>query len=164
MSHPTRHIFRNFAVLLITAICATAQITLQVFVHPHPVVEGGTIGFAYAGNKFVGSVDHDGVGALYATDLDGTNVRVFAPTGSLPAGSMSREHYVASSVGLGGFLAVTFMWVQVMLGCTCRAQKCPPCQTEFPAPGHQDLRQAHQIPSRRWLCSCRPLAGSLPCK
>lgn len=82
---------------------ANAQITMRVFTDPHPVVSGGTIGFAFAGNKFVGSVQGDGLKVLYATDLDGTNVRVFAPTVSVPSGSAASEHYVASSVGLGGF-------------------------------------------------------------
>jgi hypothetical protein len=82
---------------------ASAQIKLEVFTDPHPVVSGGTIGFAYAGNKFVGSAQGDGVGILYATDLDGSNVRLFAPSISIPSGSISSEHYVTSSLGLGGF-------------------------------------------------------------
>lgn len=112
MSNPAREVFRASLVVIIVlagfSLCsesARAQITMQVFVDPHTIVSGGTIGFAYAGNKFVGSVDHDGVGALYATDLDGTNLRVFAPSVSLPVGSIDREHFVASSVGLGGFPA-----------------------------------------------------------
>jgi hypothetical protein len=80
-----------------------AQIKLDVFADPHSVVSGGTIGFAYAGNKFVGSVDTNGAGVLYATDLDGTNVRLFAPTVSVPGGNIANEHFVASSAGLGGF-------------------------------------------------------------
>jgi hypothetical protein len=82
---------------------AQAQISLQVFADPHPLASGGTIGFTYAGNKFVGSVQGDGLGILYATDLDGTNVRLFAPTVAIPAGSILGEHYVAASLGLGGF-------------------------------------------------------------
>jgi hypothetical protein len=74
----------------------------QVFTDPHPVMTEGTIGFAYAGNKFVGSVQRDGTGALYSTDLNGGNVQVFAPTVSL-APNLASEHYVSSSLGLGGF-------------------------------------------------------------
>jgi hypothetical protein len=80
-----------------------AGLTLSVFTNPHPVVSGGTIGFAYAGNKFVGSVQADGFNVLYSTDLTGGNVQVFAPTVSIPGGSVASEHFVASSLGLGGF-------------------------------------------------------------
>lgn len=79
-------------------------ITFTVFTDPHPVVGAGTVGFAYAGNKFVGSVDVDGTRALYSCNLEGGNVTLFAPTVSL-APSPAREHYVAASLGLGGFPA-----------------------------------------------------------
>lgn len=83
---------------------AAAAITLNVFTDPHPTLSGGTIGFAYAGNKFVGSVQADGLNVLYQTDLHGGNVKVFAPGVNIPnAGSPSSEHFVASSLGLGGF-------------------------------------------------------------
>lgn len=78
-------------------------LTLNVFTDPHPTVSGGTIGFAFAGDKFVGSVQADGLHVLYSTDLTGGNVQVFAPTVSIPGGSPSSEHFVASSLGLGGF-------------------------------------------------------------
>jgi hypothetical protein len=88
------------------AWCALAgpalAVTFNVFTNPHPTLGPGTIGFAFAGNKFVGSVQQDGTGALYSTDLNGGNVQVFAPTVNL-AGSDSSEHYVSSSLGLGGF-------------------------------------------------------------
>jgi PEP-CTERM motif len=61
-----------------------------------------TIGFAFAGNKFVGSVQRDGTNVLFQTDLNGGNVAQFAPTVSL-AGTPSAEHFVTSSLGLGGF-------------------------------------------------------------
>lgn len=80
----------------------TYAINLNVFTDPHPVMNEGTIGFAFAGNKFVGSVQRDGTGALYSTDLNGGNVQVFAPTVSL-APTSSAEHFVSSSLGLGGF-------------------------------------------------------------
>src|SRR5712692_2507479 len=80
-----------------------AQIRLNVFVDPHPVVSGGTIGFAFAGNKFVGSAQGDGTGLLYQTDLNGANLKLFAPGVSVPSGSIDAEHFVASSLGFGGF-------------------------------------------------------------
>jgi hypothetical protein len=88
---------------LASAMPAKAQIRLDVFVDPHPTVSGGTIGFAFAGNKFVGSVDHDGTGVLYQTDLDGRNLRLFAPSVNIPGGSVDHEHILVSSLGLGGF-------------------------------------------------------------
>ncbi|MEP6765119.1 MAG: hypothetical protein ABJB66_12440 [Gemmatimonadaceae bacterium] len=64
--------------------------------------QNATIGFAYAGNKFVGSV-YNGTNnsQLYAVDLDGTNIRKFGTL--LP--SSSGEIYVSSSLGLGGFVS-----------------------------------------------------------
>lgn len=73
-----------------------------IFTDPHPLLSEGTIGFAYAGNKFVGSVQRDGTGALYSTDLTGGNVQLFAPSVVL-APNPSSEHFVSSSLGLGGF-------------------------------------------------------------
>jgi hypothetical protein len=61
-----------------------------------------TIGFAYAGDKFIGSVQRDGTNVLYQTDLNGGSVAVFAPSVSLAPTSAS-EHFVTSSLGLGGF-------------------------------------------------------------
>jgi hypothetical protein len=51
---------------LVCAVCTPAQaVTFNtVFTDPHPLLGPGTIGFAYAGNKFVGSVQQDGTGAL----------------------------------------------------------------------------------------------------
>jgi hypothetical protein len=77
-------------------------ITLNIFTDPHPLLGPGTIGFAFAGNMFVGSVQQDGTGALYSTNLTGGNVQIFAPTAVLQP-TASSEHYVASSLGLGGF-------------------------------------------------------------
>jgi len=91
------------AAMLACAIGGPLQaVTFNVFTDPHPVVGPGSIGFAYAGNKFVGSVQQDGTGGLYSTDLTGGNVQLFAPAVSL-AGSPSGEHFVSSSLGLGGF-------------------------------------------------------------
>ncbi len=90
--------------VLVFVPTAKAAIVLNVFTNPHPVpiATAGTIGFAFAGDKFVGSVQLDGTGALYSTDLNGGNVQLFAPTVSLPA-SVASEHFVAGSLGLGGF-------------------------------------------------------------
>lgn len=93
--------------LVAASLCAAhaanaAPLNFSVFTDPHPVMSGGTIGFTYAGNKFVGSVQKDGTNVLYSTDLTGGNVQVFAPGVSLASNNAS-EHYVASSLGLGGF-------------------------------------------------------------
>jgi hypothetical protein len=80
-----------------------AQIAQTIFVDPHPVVSGGTVGFAFAGDKFVGSVQGDGAGMLYQTGLDGGGVRLFAPQVILAGGNYASEHHVTSSPGLGGF-------------------------------------------------------------
>src|SRR5437867_2212437 len=98
------------ALLAVVGLCglmsmlteSAESVTFTVFTDPHPVVSGGTIGFAYAGNKFVGSVEGDGPNLLYSTDLNGGSVALFAPSVSLDA-SPAGEHFVASSLGLGGF-------------------------------------------------------------
>ena len=56
------------------------------------------IGFAYAGNKFVGSV-YPGNSQLYQTDLSGGTVTKFGSP--IPGGNS--ELYVSASLGLGGF-------------------------------------------------------------
>jgi hypothetical protein len=94
----------TLALSLTLALPARAlPLSPSIFTDPHPTLSGGTIGFAFAGNKFVGSVQADGLNVLYSTDLVGGNVQVFAPTVSIPVGSPASEHYVASSLGLGGF-------------------------------------------------------------
>lgn len=81
----------------------SVALTLNVFTDPHPTLSGGTIGFAYIGDGFVGSVQAEGAGnVLYRTDVNGANVQLFAPTVAL-APNPSSEHFVASSLGLGGF-------------------------------------------------------------
>lgn len=61
---------------------------------------GAPIGFAYAGNKFVGSNYYDN--QLYQTDLIGGSIQSFGS--QLPISSNSiGEIYVSSSLGLGGF-------------------------------------------------------------
>jgi hypothetical protein len=82
----------------------SGALTLNVFTDPHPPMCCGTIGFAYIGDGFVGSVQADGTGnVLYRTDVNGGSVSIFAPTVLIPGGSPSSEHFVASSLGLGGF-------------------------------------------------------------
>ncbi|MFB0934745.1 MAG: hypothetical protein QMB52_03160 [Propionivibrio sp.] len=58
------------------------------------------IGFAYAGNKFVGSVYFNN--QLYQTDLAGNSVQAFGAPLPISSGSAG-EIYVSSSLGLGGF-------------------------------------------------------------
>ena len=64
------------------------------------LANNATIGFAYAGNKFVGSVYYgSNNNQLYQTDLNGNNVAKFGN----PIPGASGEIYVTSSLGLGGF-------------------------------------------------------------
>ena len=96
-----------FAILASVAIALTmagqaAALALNVFTDPHPTMCCGTIGFAYIGDGFVGSVQTNGFNVLYRTDVNGANVQVFAPTVAIAA-NPSSEHFVASSLGLGGF-------------------------------------------------------------
>lgn len=82
-------------------------ITFNPFTDPHPTptATAGTIGFSYAGDMFVGSVQLDGSGVLYSCDLNGGSVAAFAPSIAVAAGppTASSEHFVAGSLGLGGF-------------------------------------------------------------
>ena len=94
------------ALLGLVAIAAPAHaaLTFGDFVTSAAInaVEGQnqTIGFAYAGNKFVGSV-YTGVNnnQLYSTNLTGTGVAKFGA----PITGFSGEIYVTASLGLGGF-------------------------------------------------------------
>jgi hypothetical protein len=79
---------------------ARANIVFTTFTTPSG--GGAPIGFAFAGNEFVGTIQKDGTSVLYSVDLNGGNVQTFDPGVSL-AGSSSSEHFVASSLGLGGF-------------------------------------------------------------
>lgn len=82
------------------ALCNQASaITYAPFTTPP---SAGSVGFTYAGNKFVGSVAGNGTGLLYQSDLTGGNVQVFAPTVNL-ASAPSTEHYVAASPAIGGW-------------------------------------------------------------
>src|SRR5664279_471874 len=95
-------IFRTAAVAAACSLaCLSAEaITFTTFVTGSLIAGavGGnsTIGFAYAGNKFVGSVYFNQ--QLYQTDLTGGSVVPFgAPVGAFSGG----ETYVTSSLGFG---------------------------------------------------------------
>lgn len=95
------------AILAISAGVSTSALAVPTF---NPFVttsnlntalgNSAAIGFAYAGNKFVGSV-YSGLNnnQLYQTDLTGGSVTLFGA--SIPGAS--GEIYVTSSLGLGGF-------------------------------------------------------------
>jgi hypothetical protein len=90
--------------LAVFAAPADAALTFGDFVTSSAInaVEGQnqTIGFAYAGNKFVGSV-YNGINnnQLYTTDLGGGSVAKFGA----PITGFGGEIYVTASLGLGGF-------------------------------------------------------------
>jgi hypothetical protein len=79
-------------VVALAGIPARANISLSIFTTPPAGANLGTIGFAYAGNKFVGST-YDG--HLYSTDLTGGSQALFA-TGLSLSGPFV-EHFVAAS-------------------------------------------------------------------
>ena len=93
--------------LVLPMTVSAASITFNPFVSQTDIntaLGGGggngtaVIGFAYAGNKFVGSVYPDN-GQLYQTNLLGGGVTTFGAP--IPGGR--DELYVSSSLGLGGF-------------------------------------------------------------
>ncbi len=85
---------------------ASAGVITSTFVNGNDILSvmgtQATIGFAYAGDKFIGSVQRDGTNVLFQTNLTGGSVAQFAPTVSL-LGTASSEHFVTASLGLGGF-------------------------------------------------------------
>jgi hypothetical protein len=86
---------------------AHAGIVFSTFTSPNFVNAGSNspIGFAFAGNKFVGSyyfTNGSGTTGLYSTDLTGGNIQPFGTSVFIPTG-VPEEHFVASSLGLGGF-------------------------------------------------------------
>jgi hypothetical protein len=96
------------AAILVLASALTAP-SFAVTITPTPFtpnnpIGGGPVGWAYAGNKFVGTVLDSGSGqnVLYSTDLTGNNVQPFGGAVTL-APTFGNEHYVSSSIGLGGF-------------------------------------------------------------
>ncbi|MBS0348618.1 MAG: hypothetical protein JSR69_19405 [Proteobacteria bacterium] len=98
---------------LLTALCgsfaflsapAFATVSFSTFVSGSDLnstlSNTAAIGFAYAGDKFVGSVYFGANNnQLYQTDLSGGNVKKFGA----PIPTASGELYVSSSLGLGGF-------------------------------------------------------------
>src|SRR5690242_20515722 len=96
------------AVCLLAGLAAppAGAVTFNTFVTDGGITSAmgtsATIGFAYAGNKFVGSIQRSGTDVLFQTDLTGGSVSPFAAGVSL-ASTVSDEHYVSSSLGLGGF-------------------------------------------------------------
>ena len=91
------------ATLLVTPAVA-APLSFSTFVSSSDLStllsNNATIGFDYAGNKFVGSVYFGANNnQLYATDLNGMNLTKFGN----PIPGYSSEIFVSSSLGLGGF-------------------------------------------------------------
>lgn len=91
-------------VCLVLARAAPAGPTFSTFVSSSDLLallgQDNTIGFAYAGNKFVGSVYFGANNnQLYQTDLNGKNLALFGP--AIPG--VSGEIWVEGSLGLGGF-------------------------------------------------------------
>lgn len=93
------------AMAVVVALGGSAPaITFNPFVTQADLAAGlsnnSTIGFAYAGNKFVGSVYFGpNNNQLYSTNLNGGGLALFG--GPIPG--FSGEIYVSSSLGLGGF-------------------------------------------------------------
>jgi hypothetical protein len=108
------HLRQRLFLLALTGLALTgaglnagsaSALTLNVFTDPYTLpglAPNGTIGFAYAGDKFVGSVYNSGTNVLYSCDLNGGNLQLFAPTINV-AGGNPEEHFVTSSLGKGGF-------------------------------------------------------------
>ncbi|HMC17177.1 MAG TPA: PEP-CTERM sorting domain-containing protein [Albitalea sp.] len=100
--------FKSFAgacALAISALGAPAHaITFTTFVSGSDLsatlANTSTIGFAYAGDKFVGSVYFGANNnQLYSTNLSGGNVQKFGT----PMAGFSGEIYVSSSLGIAGY-------------------------------------------------------------
>ena len=89
---------------LLAATCSASALTFSPFVTSADLAASlsntQTIGFAYAGDKFVGSV-YFGTNnnQLYQTNLSGGGVTTFGA----PIPGAAGEIYVSSSLGLGGF-------------------------------------------------------------
>lgn len=101
-------LFKPFAgacALAVSALAAPAHaITFTTFVSGTDLAttlgNNATIGFAYAGDKFVGSVYFGANNnQLYSTNLSGGNVQKFGA----PIPGFGGEIYVSSSLGIGGF-------------------------------------------------------------
>ena len=83
------------------ALGLSSSAIASVIFSPFVALTGGQpIGFAYAGDKFVGSNYFNN--QLYQTDLTGGSVSAFGDVLPIASGSIG-EVYVSSSLGLGGF-------------------------------------------------------------
>lgn len=97
-------LFGSLGLSLLMPFAVSAGIAFTPFVQQSDVnaaLAGGdtqVIGFAYAGNKFVGSV-YPGNSQLYQTNLSGGAVTKFG----IPIAGGNSELYISSSLGLGGF-------------------------------------------------------------
>jgi len=99
-----RHFLGLSCVALAAAVSPAHAITFNTFVSGSDIAgvlgNNATIGFAYAGDKFVGSVYFGANNnQLYSTNLTGTGVAKFGA----PVASFSGEVYVTSSLGIGGY-------------------------------------------------------------
>ena len=109
--------------LIVGSIClalaqsALASVTFNPFVTSAAlsgaVGHNDAIGFAYAGNKFVGSTYFNN--QLYQTDLGGNNAQKFGAALPIASGSAG-EIYVSSSLGLGGFASRSIFAGSQVLG------------------------------------------------
>jgi len=101
---------RRFSALIAAVACAlfgqaaVAALTFNPFVTSAELIgavgNDDAIGFAFAGNKFVGSIYFNN--QLYQTDLAGNNAVAFGAPLPITSGAAG-EVYVSSSLGLGGF-------------------------------------------------------------
>ena len=105
MRHFAPLTFLSILVVLALPLSANAvPITFNTFVQQSDINtalspgDTSVIGFAYAGNRFIGSV-YPNNSQLYQTDLSGGAVTTFGS----PIPGASSELYVSSSLGLGGF-------------------------------------------------------------
>jgi len=104
MTKKLKPMLASAATLIFATHAFASNITFTTFVNQTDVnaaLAGGdtaVIGFAYVGNKFVGSV-YPGNSQLYQTNLTGGGVTKFGTP--IPGGNS--ELYVSASLGLGGF-------------------------------------------------------------
>jgi hypothetical protein len=89
---------------------AGGTVNLTVFTNPHQILtppgwsaKPGTIGFCFAGDKFVGSVYTSGPDCLYECDLNGVPKPLSGVPYDIPDGALTFEHMVASSFGVAGW-------------------------------------------------------------
>lgn len=98
-------LFAGVLGMLIAGAQPAWAITFNTFVSQADLMaqysgSSSTIGFSYAGDKFVGSIYFNN--QLYQTDLNGQSVAKFGAPLPIASG-VAGEIYVSSSLGLGGF-------------------------------------------------------------